>query len=84
MSSSEFAKYFFAMVFVSIGTLSGCGSNDQFGTCKAEGTVTLNGKPLSDAHVWLLPKEKPHQDATLVVQPQGRTGLDGSIFALDN
>ena len=77
MSSSKFAKYFSAMVFVLIGTLSGCGSNEQFRTCKTEGTVTLNGKPLSDAHVWLLPKEKPHQDATLVVRPQGRTGLDG-------
>lgn len=79
MYSGEFAKYFSAIVLVSIGTLSGCGSNDQFGTFKAEGTVTLNGQPLSDAHVWLLPKAKTHQDATLVVRPQGRTGLNGKF-----
>ena len=79
MSSSEFGRYLFASVLIAIGTISGCGSNDQFGTFKAEGTVTLNGKPLSDAHVWLLPKEKNHQEAVLVVRPQGRTGRDGKF-----
>ena len=42
VSSSEFAKCLFAIVLVSIGTLSGCSSSDQFGTIKAEGTVTLS------------------------------------------
>ncbi len=79
MSSSEFGRYLFSSVLIAIGTISGCGSNDQFGTFKAEGTVTLNGKPLSDAHVWLLPKEKNHQEAVLVVRPQGRTGRDGNF-----
>ncbi len=79
LSSNEFQRCLFAWVFLAIGFLSGCGSNDQFGTFKAAGTVSLNGKPLSDAHVWLLPREKNHQDATLVVRPQGRTGLDGKF-----
>ncbi len=79
MSSGDFAKYLFAMVFVSLVTLFGCDSNDRFGTFKTEGMVTLNGKPLSDAHVWLLPKGKNHQDAELVVRPQGRTGRDGKF-----
>jgi len=77
--SSEYAKCLFAIVVVSICTFSGCNPSDQFGTIKAEGTVTLNGQPLSDAHVWLLPKAKTHQEATLVVRPQGRTGLDGKF-----
>lgn len=81
VSSSDLSKHLCAIVLVVVGTLSGCGSTDQFGTYKTEGTVTLNGKPLSDAHVWLLPKEKSHQDASLVVRPQGRTGRDGK-FAL--
>ena len=80
VSSSDYSKHFYAMVLVFVGTLSGCDTNDQFGTLKAEGTVTLNGKPLSDAHVWLLPKEQSHQDATLVVRPQGRTGKDGKFI----
>jgi len=77
--SCEFAKYFLVLGLFSLGTLSGCGSNDQFDTFKAEGTVTLNDKPLVDAHVWLLPKAKNHQDAVLVVRPQGRTGSDGKF-----
>ena len=77
--SCEFANYLLVLVLFSLGTLSGCGSNDQFDTFKAEGTVTLNDKPLDDAHVWLLPKAKNHQDADLVVRPQGRTGSDGKF-----
>ena len=79
VSSTKYVKFSVALALFSIATLTGCGSSDQFGTFKAEGTVTLNDKPLSDAHVWLLPKEKPLQDATLVVRPQGRTGRDGKF-----
>jgi len=70
----------FALVITLIGALAGCGSNDQFGTFKADGTVTLNGKPLGDAHVWLLPKETAHKEAILVVRPQGRTTVDGKFI----
>ncbi len=79
VSTKDFSMHPYSMLMIVIGTLSGCGSTEQFGTYQAEGTVTLNGKPLSDAHVWLLPKEKSHQDASLVVRPQGRTGRDGKF-----
>lgn len=77
VSSSRFSKPLVSMVLVFAATLLGCGTKDQFGTYKVDGTVTLNGKPLSDAHVWLLPREKNHQDATLIVRPQGRTNREG-------
>lgn len=73
------AKKSLALSLVMIAFITGCESSDQFETFKAEGNVTLNGKPLADAHVWLVPREKPHQDAIVVVRPQGRTGQDGKF-----
>jgi hypothetical protein len=78
-SSAGSVKHSLTLALFSIATLSGCGSSDQFGTFSAEGTVTLNGKPLSDAHVWLMPKQKNYLEAELVVRPQGRTGRDGKF-----
>lgn len=79
VTSRECFRHSISLLFISLGTLAGCESKDQFKTFKAEGTVTLNGKALSDAHVWLLPNEAAYKEAQVVVRPQGRTGVDGKF-----
>jgi hypothetical protein len=79
MGMKRLAFFVSVGILMTMGGMLGCTPSDQFPTMRAEGTVTLNGKPLSDAHVWLLPKEKNHQEAVLVVRPQGRTGRDGKF-----
>jgi hypothetical protein len=76
MAVRERAKLAVGWLSLVVVTITGCGPSDTF---RAEGTVTLNGKPLGDAHVWLLPMAAAHKDATLVVRPQGRTSADGKF-----
>jgi hypothetical protein len=79
MIRSRFRGAFRFGAVLLFAALAGCGDKSQFKTYSAEGTVTLNGNPLAGAHVWLLPKNTEHQNAQIVVRPQGTTNSEGKF-----
>jgi hypothetical protein len=70
--------------------LCGCGSDDRLSTVPVGGKLTLDGKPVVGAEIWLVPAESNVQvkSAKMTVRPYAKSGPDGAFkltsYAVDD
>lgn len=66
---------------ISIVTLCGCGSEDRLATAPARGKITLDGRPLAGAEIWLVPTDANPQvkNAKITIRPYAKSDADGAF-----
>ncbi len=60
--------------------LAGCGKEDgRLSTQPVTGKVTLDGKSLANAEIWLVPTSEDVKNAKMTVRPAAKSGADGTF-----
>src|SRR5262249_37898747 len=66
-------------VVLGLCALAGCGTDGRLPTHPVKGKLTLDGKPVANAEIWLVPRSEDVKNAKLTVRPYAKSGADGTF-----
>ena len=66
-------------VLLGLCALPGCGENGRLPTRPVKGKVTLDGKPLANAEIWLVPTTEEVKNARITIRPYAKSAPDGTF-----
>ena len=64
---------------VGLFAVAGCGNDGRLPTRPVTGKVTLDGNPLANAEIWLVPITEEVKNAKMTIRPYAKSAPDGTF-----